>query len=271
MPSLRDLQLRTFAALVCAEPRDDLRWLRAGRVPAEVRLKVYRNNLHETARKTLASAYPVIEQLVGPDCFRSLAKVYVERYPSRHGDLALYGQHFPRLLAHMYDDSEHPYLASVAKIEWACVECEAAPDERPFDAEELRDVEERDYPFLRFVLHPSIRIVSSDHPAFSIWRAHVEDTVTDFDIRSGAEHALIYRDGVRASVERIGPDLATFVSSLNLGDCLITAQTLALSTSPDFKTDSALVKLCAAQLVVGIEWKKTGFTVTSNREKLNAH
>ena len=54
-------------------------------------VEVYRNNYRGNLHDTLASAYPVIRQLVGEQFFRLLAKHYIEHHPSHSGNLHCYG------------------------------------------------------------------------------------------------------------------------------------------------------------------------------------
>ena len=136
MHSLREVQTGFRAALF-----DEACSLDSGAsalgIPAAVRLEVYRNNLRETARKTLAASYPVVARLVGQTCFRNLARAYVSRFPSRCGDLATFGREFPRLLESFYARGSFAYIAGVAALEWALVESEAAPEAEPLDLARL--------------------------------------------------------------------------------------------------------------------------------------
>jgi hypothetical protein len=252
MPSLHDLQARTYHALTNGSAADDLPWLRGGRLPSAVRLEVYRNNLYETARKTLASCYPVIEQLVGAACLRNLARAYVRLYPSRRGDLAHFGAHFARHLADIYNGTEYSFLVAVAELEWACIECQAAPDAAPFDIAVLESFVESDYPHLRLELHPAVRLIEAESPVLTIWRAHMDERLDGVDPRSGAERVLVYREGLRTALERVDAGVAAFIRAIGNRDCLQAAQTRSLAVCPDFDAAATICQLHSLGLLVGV-------------------
>src|SRR5579864_5012849 len=95
MLPLRDLQKLFDRALFDDAPDAVAPWIQCCETDAAqgvaidtaARLSIYRNNLHEGFRKTLALEFPVIERLVGEDYFRQLALSFLAEHPSRFGDL----------------------------------------------------------------------------------------------------------------------------------------------------------------------------------------
>ena len=61
---------------------------------ADHRFALYRGNLTENWRKTLASAYPVLLALVGEEFFGGLARAYGRAHPSDDPDLNQFASHF---------------------------------------------------------------------------------------------------------------------------------------------------------------------------------
>ena len=86
----------------------------------DVAIEVYRNNYRGNLLDALAGAYPVIEQLVGKDFFRLMARKYSEQYPSHSGNLHHYGAELAEFIAAFEHARELPYLTDVAALEWAC-------------------------------------------------------------------------------------------------------------------------------------------------------
>ena len=52
-------------------------------------LALYRSSVARTLEETLGEIFPVCAELVGEDCFRSVAVRYQREQPSLHPDLAL--------------------------------------------------------------------------------------------------------------------------------------------------------------------------------------
>jgi len=75
------------------------RWLAGDGELVERRMAIYRANMVAAAEKALASAYPVIRQVVGEDFFHGLAREYQRGAPSTSGDLTGFGESFGAFLA----------------------------------------------------------------------------------------------------------------------------------------------------------------------------
>src|SRR5258708_2939398 len=122
-------------------------------------IAVYRRNVQSNLHDALAAAYPAVRRLVGEGFFREAARRYSREHPSRSADLHEYGAQLARFLASYPHASTLPYLADVARLEWACHECLHAADAGSLDYAALgRGAAER-HGGIRFVLHPAVRLV----------------------------------------------------------------------------------------------------------------
>src|SRR6267142_5408469 len=141
MLPLRDLQMRFDDALFDAAPDAAAPWILGcdNGADSRARLAIYRNNLHEGFRKTLALEFPVIERLVGEDYFRQLALSFLAEHPSRCGDLHPIGEPFARFLLQRFEDTQYAYLPDVATLEWAYQQSSMAADAPAFEPAALRD------------------------------------------------------------------------------------------------------------------------------------
>ena len=189
MPSLRELQMHFGAALFDGTTAAVMPWICSDGIDAESRLEVYLNNLHETVTKTLALEFPVTRRLAGEDCFRQLALYFLADYPSRSGNLHHIGEHFPSFLARWFRATPHCYLSDIASLEWAYQDSLVAGEAAPLDQEVLLKFAPAAYAELRFVFHPSCRLVRSAYPVVHIWRVHQsEGPVTEIiDLDSGPD------------------------------------------------------------------------------------
>ncbi len=151
-------------------PRDLVRSL-AGPV-VEERFGVYRNNAWQFFLAALEATFPVIRRRVGADFFRRLAREYRASHPSPSGDLHWVGAAFPAWLAVRLTDSDYAWLADLARLEWSCEESAVAGRGPPLALDSLATIEPTQLDRLRLQLQPSLRLVESAFPVWSVWQAN---------------------------------------------------------------------------------------------------
>ncbi|SNY91582.1 Putative DNA-binding domain-containing protein [Cohaesibacter sp. ES.047] len=142
---------------------------------AQKRFGIYRNNVVSSLTEALAAAFPTIHQLVGDDFFRAMARVYITTHPPRSPMLASYGATFGDFLDGFEPVGQLPYLGDVARLEHAWLRSYNAADAPSLDPAELQRIDPEQLGALIFDLHPSAELLSSSHPAYSIWAAHKSD------------------------------------------------------------------------------------------------
>jgi hypothetical protein len=194
-------------------------------------LEVYRRGMRGNHAGALTATYPVVTRLVGEAFFDEAARAYAAAHPSSSGDLNQYGGHFAAFLAAYPHAASLPYLPDVARLEWACHECEQAPDAAPFDFAALAAVAPAAHGGLRFTLHPSVRLVASAHPIVSIHAANAPERDGTPQRTQGAEHALVHRVEGRARVQDCGQAgfelLQALARGARLGDTAAAPEALA--------------------------------------------
>jgi len=252
MLSLREVQQRAYRAIVLEDNVLPLTRSRAAR------LDVYRNNARETFRKTLSATYPVVQRLVGDACFRGIAAHFMREFPSRAGDLGLFGAELATLLDVYYRDTEFAYLADVARLEWACAEVETAADSAPFDLLELAAVHEDDHSALRFALRPCVRLLSSRYPVLKIWHANQSAEVAPIDLAGGGERVLVARRGADLRLEALDAGTFAFAQSLADGEPLAVALDAGCAAIHGFDPGSALALLARLDALAGFRTSTFG-------------
>ena len=105
--------------------------------PAGKRFDVYRNNVVVGLIEALATAFPVIEKLLGAENFRVLAGAYVRAYPPRSALMMFYGDHLPAFLQGFEPVADLGYLPDVARLELAIRRCYHAADAIPVNPQSL--------------------------------------------------------------------------------------------------------------------------------------
>ncbi len=219
-----------------------------------VRFAVYRNNIIVSLIDALADTYPVVQELVGVEFFRAMARLFVDAEPPRSRVLAFYGASFPDFIERFPPAASVPYLADVARLEMLRVRAYHAAECAELSAEAyahaLADVEQ--LPDMRVVFHPSVGILRSQYAALSLWAAHqgVADISTvDPD---AAESALIVRPHLDVEVMRVPASAGDFIAHLLDGATLGSAVEQTSLAHTDFDLGNTLSLLVQKQVISSI-------------------
>ncbi|WP_218511370.1 DNA-binding domain-containing protein [Variovorax sp. dw_308] len=222
-----------------------------GQPAATARFNVYRNNVFVGLVEALKDAYPVVARLVGGDFFAAMARVHAVLEPPKTPVMSEYGAGFPDFIGGFESVATLPYLRDVASIERAWVEAYHAVEAAPMDLQRLAGIGPEQLSQLRFTLHPSLRVVRSRFPAFSIWRMNTEgDTPSAVDIESGAEDTLILRPQAEVEARLLPRGAAIFIEGLASGGTVAEAVELAIGVEGRFDLTTALVGLMETQALV---------------------
>lgn len=153
-------------------------------------LNAYQSNAHALAQRSLLAAYPVVGQLLGHDSFTQLACALWHAQPPQRGDMACWGDALPDFVAASAQLDSLPWLADVARVEWALHQAATAADDAA-DLATLQQLVSSDPAVLGVRLAPGLAWVDSKAPVVSIVLAHE------------ATHALAGDDP--PALERLGP------------------------------------------------------------------
>jgi hypothetical protein len=219
---------------------------------AERRFNVYRNNFQSSLIDALAATYPVVKQLVGSEFFGFMADRYIRANPSRSGNLHNLGYALADFLSGFRAVSELPYLADVARVEWACHAVFHASAAAPFEPTALDQANVTTYPQLRFNLGPACRMLSSPYPIFRIWKVNQDGYTGDQNVEldDGPESVLAVRPELDVELWQLDPAEAALLGSLASGKCLDEAVQASLKHSRDFNLQVVLAKYFASGVLV---------------------
>ncbi len=238
MPAHPDTVAAFAAALVGGPPPPGL----TARAPEEVarRLDVYRNNVATGLANALAARFPVIQRLVGDAFFAAMARVFAETHRPQSPVLATWGDAFPAFLSTFPPLTGFPYMADVARIEYARGLAFHAADARPLDPAQLAFA---DPAGLRLTLHPSVMLLRLSHPAVSIW-ARNQPGGDHLTLGQGPETSLVLRDpAFTVHVRALAPGDAAMMAALLSGATLGTAAQAAHAAAPGHDPQPLLVDL----------------------------
>ena len=223
-------------------------------------LMAYQANGHSLAQRSLSAAYPAIEMMLGSENFNALARDLWHRHPPTAGDLARWGATLPELIACAQTLNDAPYLADVARAEWALHRVATAADAAP-DLASFAQLASGDATGLALTLAPGTELVHSRFPVATLVMSHRfgEPTLTEAaeKLRKGeAETALIWRAGLRPRLALVTPPEAALLQATLNGQDLPSALDAALAQddaqAPRFDFTPWITQAVQQGLVIGI-------------------
>lgn len=212
--------------------------------------KVYQANGHALACSALGAAYPVVAQLLGKESFGALARTLWHAHPPQCGDVGRWGNTLAAFISTASTPlADAPYLADVARLEWALHTCASAADPYPApNPASFALLAEHDFWYLSLILAPGCAVLESAWPVVRIVESLALGDVGSL-LRAGVgEEALVWRTGFKPRVRCTQPGEAAFVAALLEG------QTLggALDSLPHFDAAAWLPRAVQTGLLLGV-------------------
>ena len=195
-------------------------------------LQAYQANAGALAERALVAAYPTVQQLLGEASFAGMARAFWQQSAPQRGDIAQWGHELPAFIAQAGQLADEPYLADLAKLEWAVHQAQTAAD-GPLQPLGLQLLAQAAPALLSLRLQPGTCLLSSVHPIVSIWQAHRQEGADRFGAVQAAfaaglpEHALVWRKGWAVQVTALPAADLAFTQALLRSNSLGTALDLA--------------------------------------------
>jgi len=224
---------------------------KTGTAPAR-RFAVYRNNVYASLIDVLACRFPVSARLVGDEFFRAMARVHVQKEPPRSPVLLRYGAGFADFIAGFPSAAPVPYLADIARLEWAWHEAYHAADAEPLSLGAL-EAAAGHVEHATLALHPSLTVLRSPYPVVTIWQLAMRGGEDEpARLPADGEDALVLRPKLEVEIRRLPEGGAAFVLALKTGASLQDAAMSATAEAPDFDLAGNLAGLMARGAIVGV-------------------
>ncbi|WP_137808219.1 MULTISPECIES: DUF2063 domain-containing protein [unclassified Pseudomonas] len=221
--------------------------------PSARRFSVYRNNVVVGLSEALRASFPCVARLVGDEFFAAMARIFVAIKPPTSPILLHYGAEFPSFVESFNPAASVPYLADVARIERAATEAYHARDEIPLAPAALAAVPHNKSPSLRLRLHPSLRIMRSEFPAFTIWRMNTAGGTPGPVDLSESQDTLVLRSDAEVDVRSMSPGSYEFLVALESGLTLSQAMANAFTADAHFDLSENLQELIQMGAFVGFD------------------
>lgn len=242
--ALHDLQA-AFAAHVAGDDRADLVAAVTGdSMSAEARLRVYRHHVAYSLGSALAATFPTVHALVGEAFFRRLAHGFVARALPSQPVLAEYGAGFAAFLADYEPARDLPYLADVARLDWALNVAFHSPPGHRLTAADLAGISAERLPSLSIALPEGAALIGSRYPVDRIWRASQPGASAEtVDLGAGRVDLLVLRRADDAAFIVLAVGEAAFVAALIDGASLEAAAEQALGADASFDLSTGFARL----------------------------
>ncbi|MES9862126.1 MAG: DNA-binding domain-containing protein [Candidatus Thiodiazotropha sp. LLP2] len=214
------------SALLDALPNDGL---------ALQRFQVYRNNFIVLNGDAIADMFPVIKRLVGDEAFRMLATAYVRKHPPMERILLLYGEAFPDFLQSIPELSGLPYLADVARLEFAWTAAYHAADAEALQVQQISDLDDSAFESLMLKPHPSIQFLESEYPVYRIWETNQSDDQDEqVSLDEGFCRLVVIRPEMEVEVREVSTGAFIFLKQLHASVTVGEAYEHTVQFDPEF-------------------------------------
>lgn len=241
-------------------PADADAWLAGTAARWQAGLRAYQANAAATAQRALAAAYPTVALLMGEAPFFALAQALWQAAPPQRGDLAAWGDALPGFIANDAQLAGEPYLADLARLEWAVHRArQAADDDAPLAGLALLGTDDAAGLWLR--LRAGHAVLDSLHPVHTLWAAHQAEGADRFaDARAAlargqAEAVRVRRDGWVVVVEGVDAASAGFEADLLRGAALGNALDAA---APGFDFEAWLIDSLRRGMLAAVTTDQAG-------------
>jgi hypothetical protein len=216
------------------------------------RFGVYRNNVVAGLAEALAARFPACRRLLGEECFRAVAVAHVRQFPPRTRLMQEYGEDFAEFLQSFAPLAAYPYLADVARLEYALGRAYHAADAEALPPGTLAALPAAALERATLTLHPSLQLVASRHPVVSIWRANVFDDAPMPETLVGPEDALALRAREHVEAYALSKGGYAFMILLMRGETIGAAIRSGLAHDEKFDLGAILRILLQAGAIVDL-------------------
>jgi hypothetical protein len=252
--TLPDLQA-AFAAHVAGRDRADLvAAVVDDTISADARLRVYRHHVSHSLSAALAATFPTVQALVGEGFFRTLTQSFVAQALPTQPVLSEYGAGFPAFVGTYEPARTLPYLADIARLDWALNVAFHSPDGRRLAAADLAGIAADRLPSLSLALPEGAGLIRSRYPIDRIWHAVQPGAPADtVDLGAGRADLLVLRRADDAAFIVLDAGEAAFVAALAEGASLQIAAEQAASAEPAFDLSTAFARLLTLEAFAALQ------------------
>jgi hypothetical protein len=223
-------------------------------IPAAARLRIHRNHVLRSLGTALSATFPTVQALVGDEFFRSMARMFVAGDLPLQPVLSEYGEGFPRFVEGYAPAGGLPYLADIARLDWALNVAFHSPAEPRLTSADLASIPVEQLPARSVSLAPGAAVLRSIYPIDRIWAAAQPRASNEtVDLEAGSSRLLILRHPDDAGFVSLSEGEASFLEALAGGHTLEEAAGLALATDAVFDLSPSFARLLHLQVFAAVQ------------------
>ncbi len=209
MTELANLQSLFQGHVVDGDPAAGPAFVGSESASAEERLGVYYEAYRLRLLEILRDDFKGLCALMSADAFESLGLRYIDAHPSHYPSVRQFGRHLAEFLAAGSDYAEQPYLAEMARFDWARGLAFDAADGDVLTLDELGALPSEDWPELTLRFHPTLQRSQFAWNIVSIWRAiNAEEPIPQPARFDKPEPWAVWRRGVTVYWRSLSDDEA---------------------------------------------------------------
>lgn len=234
------------------------------RESAEAMFGVYRNAYWARLAEALGNDLPGLKALLGDAAFDEMASAYIAKHPSQHPSIRWAGRHLAAFLASEAPYRDEPWLADMARFDWALAFAFDAADAPAAGLADLVGVPPEFWGSIRLAFHPTLDAFRVATPVDEARPRLLEGDDMQPDRTARCERAIMaWRIGHDVKFRAIDPlefaGLQAMQGGATFGDlCELVAQEVDPETAP----------LRAAQILQG--WLEWGVVATVEHDGLGS-
>jgi len=213
-------------------------------IPVQERLKVYHNNVIGSLCESLSSTFPVIENLVGEDFFKSMARAFIFDNPPASACLHYFGVGFDRFISDYEPARALTYLSDMARFELALNHAYYAKNDAPLPPDGLATIAPEDLGNTILPLRNSTTLLTSPYPITEIRDFCLNDDTNEAPDLEKTHHCrlLIFRPQLEVLILPLQQDELDMLNFLQAGQALGTCVEKVMNNHETFDFTSFLQK-----------------------------
>ncbi|UCH91871.1 MAG: putative DNA-binding domain-containing protein [Nitrospirota bacterium] len=203
-----------------------------GSLSTDAALEVYRTGHIVRMTEALGETFEAVWWVAGDENYFRLAKEFLLTQSSTSYNLSDFGQSFPDFLAERQPFSDLPFIADLARFEWAFKEVFHLPPHTSLTADEFQKYSLSGN--LRLAFGPSVRLFRSPYSVYEIWklRGTRQESLPEA-LWNQPQYLLCYKHNQQVYIKHLNPPEFQILEFLLSGSGIDNALSQTLQVHPD--------------------------------------
>ncbi|MCH2158212.1 MAG: DNA-binding domain-containing protein [Oleiphilaceae bacterium] len=196
----------------------------SNKLSATQHFDIYHGSMLGNFTASLRAVFPRVLAALGDQFFDALARQYIKNHPSKTPILDDFGEGFPSFCEGFKPLHDYPYVSDVASVDWSWHQAFHSCDVSAVFAADLQNVLGVDQANIQLGLHPSVSIIRSDFPLYSLWQFNEQENASvdsnngaSFSLDAPAEIVMVWRQDYQVCVTSISLPVCALLTAFDEG------------------------------------------------------